>query len=430
MVISGFNHQRRNGFKKFMFLQVKQGCKVLTNTDNLVASVNGSYRKNITCYNCQNPGHYSNECLYVEAKSSSGGVNLLMRAVLLTQNDPSVGEINPSWVLLDTCSTASVSGNPNLVSNIRPCDPDDGIHIATNGGGMEYDSIADLDLFPVPVHYNPDSIATILALKDVASIPGCYLTMDTRVARQIVVCFEEKGDVYTFNECADGLYYYDTDAHADCNPTSNEAVNPYLFLQTVENNKLPFSKKEIDNADKARELQQRLGFPGTTTLISYLRRNLLSNTNVTSDDVIRGDTIYGPLPQLIKGKCTDSNYPYSVPSTASPVSPSILQHCSNLALFADYFFVNGQTFLLTNTEKLKFLAVTPCERTGGAEAISILNSVVQLHEHRGFTSTTVHGDNDFKTKKLSEGLPSLAFFSCAADQHVGHAERPIRSVKE
>ena len=100
-----------------MFLQVKQGCKIIKNKDDLVASVNGTYHKEITCYNCNNLGHYSNECPYEYAKKNNG-VNLLMRAITLTQNDSSVGEINPNWILLDTCSTASVAGNPKLISNI------------------------------------------------------------------------------------------------------------------------------------------------------------------------------------------------------------------------------------------------------------------------------------------------------------------------
>ena len=267
-------YSKRNMFNRFMFLQVKQGCKVVTGGENnkLVASVNDTFHKGITCYNCDNKGHYSNECPYVDGSRSTGGVNLLMRAITLTQNDPFVRDINPAWVLLDTCSTASVGGNPDLVSNIRKCEPGNEIHIATNGGGMKYDLTAQLNLFPVNIHYNEKSIATILALKDVASLPGCYLTMDTRVAREIVVCFEDSGDIYTFKECGDGLYYFDTSSSA-YNTTTNAEFKPYLFLQPVAENKKAYTKDEIAQANKARTVQQRLGFPGTTTLVSYLRNN-------------------------------------------------------------------------------------------------------------------------------------------------------------
>ena len=419
---------KRKPHNKFMFLQLKQGCTVTKNKDDLVAGVNGSYFKGITCYNCQNMGHYSNDCPYVNAKK---GVNLHMRAITLTQNDPTVGEINPNWILLDTCSTASVAGNASLVTNIRPCDAGDELHIATNGGGMRYDMQAQLELFPVPVHFNEDSIATILALKDVASLPGCYLTMDTRQARQILVSFEGSTVTYVFKECADGLYFYDTKASvASKLSRNNNNVNPYTFLQTVASNKSFYTTKDIDKADSARELQRRLGFPGTATLKGYLKDNLVSNTSLTTDDIARGDAIYGPLPQLLKGKCTDSHIPYLTPPTASPVSPIFLAQCPNLALFADYFFVNGLCFLLTNTEKIGFLTAKFCTSTGGVELIRGLEHVVDIHARRGFTISTVHGDNDFCTKKLREGLPSLFFHSCAADQHVGEAERPIRTIKE
>ena len=203
-------------------------------------------------------GHYSNECPYIDNKveKNNGAVNLLMRAITLTQNDPTLnGDIDPSWILLDTCSTASVAGNKELVTDIKPCDVDDELVLATNGGGMTYNHIASLKLFPVRVHYNPDSIATILALKDVASIPGCYITMDTRVAREMRVTFED-GKTYLFKECGDGLYFYNTadNAGVDEDNSINPTVNSYSFLQTVASNENLYSKADITKAQEARAL--------------------------------------------------------------------------------------------------------------------------------------------------------------------------------
>ena len=93
-------------------------------------------------------------------------------------------------------------------------------------------------------------------------------------------------------------------------------------------------------------------------------------------------------------------------------------------------FVNGLSFMLTNTDKLGFLTAQFCERTGGAEAVKSFQTVIDVHARRGFNITTVHGDNDFGSKKVQEGLPSLFFFCCAAKEHVGQAERPIRTIKE
>ena len=426
---SNDGYSRKRAMSKFMFLQVKHGCKVIKNKDDLVASVNGSYHADITCYNCNNKGHYSNECPY-EYANKQNGVNLLMRAITLTQNDPTLCEINPDWILLDTCSTASVAGNPQLVTNIRDCDEEQELYISTNGGSMKYNQVADLNMFPIPVHYNPDSIATILALKDIASVPGCYLTMDTRKAREITVSFEDDRSTFVFKECRDGLYFFDTAVDSQDNFDSKKSLNPYMFLQTVESNKSFFSNKDIAKADDARTLQQRLGFPGTSTLMSYLRKNFLSNTSVTVDDVKRGDIVYGPMPQLLKGKFVDNKQLYIPPPNPASVHPLILEQCLNLSLFVDYFYVNGLCFLLTHTDKLGFLTATLCERTGGAEAIRALEHVVDIHSRRGFAITNIHGDNEFNSKKLHQGLPDLFFASCAAEEHVPQAERPIRTIKE
>ena len=42
---------------------------------------------------------------------------------------------------------------------------------------------ASLHITPLRVHYNPDSIATMLEFKDVANIPGARITADTSTER-------------------------------------------------------------------------------------------------------------------------------------------------------------------------------------------------------------------------------------------------------
>ena len=240
--------------------------------------------------------------------------------------------------------------------------------------------------------------------------------MDTRKAREIFVAFDDDRKAYTFKEYSDGLYFYDTTSDDnDVTSTSNDPLNQYSFLQTVQSNQSFFSHKDLAMADDARLLQQRLGFPGTSTMISYIRNNLICNTNVTIDDVCRGETVYGPLPQLLKGKCVDNGQLYLPPPNPVEVHPLILNQCLNLSLFVDHFYVNGLRFHLTHTEKLGFFTTTFCERAGGAVTIQAFESVLALHTRRGFKITSIHGDNEFNSKKLHQALPDLFFHSCAAE---------------
>ena len=58
------------------------------------------------------------------------------------------------------------------------------------------------------VHLNPDSMANIIEIKNVDSIPGVHISMDSRKERVIIV--EYQNQIIKFQECCDGLYYYDT----------------------------------------------------------------------------------------------------------------------------------------------------------------------------------------------------------------------------
>jgi hypothetical protein len=147
-----------------------------------------------------------------------------------------------SWVLLDTCSTASVFCNHNLVGDLIVCSEDEELMIQTNGSSKCFDLKSKMKLFPIEVHFNSNSMANILSLKDVAEMTGARITMDTSKNCEIIVHFN--GQAYHFTEHAEGLYYLDM---ADIK--TNTTVSPYCFLESVSDNKLYFTDNKIKGAD-------------------------------------------------------------------------------------------------------------------------------------------------------------------------------------
>ena len=51
--------------------------------------------------------------------------------------------------------------------------------VLANGGSQDFDMIGDLNATPLQLYYNADSIATILDFKDICSIPGVRVKIDT-----------------------------------------------------------------------------------------------------------------------------------------------------------------------------------------------------------------------------------------------------------
>ena len=142
------------------------------------------------------------------------------------------------------------------MTNVRKCTPDECLTIFTNGGSQLFEKLGQLKLFPMTVHFNPDSMANILSMKHVAAIPGVRVTYDSIVEKTMFVHFN--GYVYKFRECSEGLYYYDVnkgpekcakvcikvpEANTSTATTMekdklNASVTPYSFLSTVNSNKV------------------------------------------------------------------------------------------------------------------------------------------------------------------------------------------------
>jgi len=77
----------------------------------------------------------------------------------------------------------------------------------TNEGSFVYDRIGDINLLPIKMYYNTESIVIVFSLKAVSTIPGVRITMDTSFDRSITVLLDDERSL-VFIECADGLYFY------------------------------------------------------------------------------------------------------------------------------------------------------------------------------------------------------------------------------
>ena len=115
--------------------------------------------------------------------------------------------IKKDMLLLDTCSSISTVFNKELIRNCSVLDVRDHVQLLANGNGnMIYKHEGDLNLLPLKVYYNEESMANVLAMKDIVSIPGVKITMDTSKGREIKVCRSGSDDL-VFKECDEGLQF-------------------------------------------------------------------------------------------------------------------------------------------------------------------------------------------------------------------------------
>ena len=98
----------------------------------------------------------------------------------------------------------------------------------------------------------------VLAVKEVLNLKGTQIQYDSNEKRMMFVTYQ--GAVYEFNKHRDGLYFCEHD----------KIIKGYNNVQTVYENETKYTKNDRRRAKQVTELQERLNWPGTISLINML----------------------------------------------------------------------------------------------------------------------------------------------------------------
>jgi hypothetical protein len=91
-----------------------------------------------------------------------------------------------------------------------------------------------------------------------------------------------------------GLHVYD--------PDSPRGLASYSFMETVESNMAPITKRQIHGADLACNLQAGLAFLSNQDMKWAIQSNLIKDCPVTVMDVGTAIKVWGPSISMLKGK--------------------------------------------------------------------------------------------------------------------------------
>ena len=140
----------KKGHMRHAFSHQRQGCihGVTKENEKQVPGRDGT-TSNATCYNCRKPDQLAYNC------SEAGRTVTCSLQVIynftqkkIQKNDP----MDNNWVLLDTCSSASVLKNASLAKNVTKCNTEDKLVILTNSGHLSFNWMWDLLLLPMSFH--------------------------------------------------------------------------------------------------------------------------------------------------------------------------------------------------------------------------------------------------------------------------------------
>ena len=347
-------------------------------------------------------------------------------------NSTSLTSLRRQMILLRTLSfwtlvPASQEPLPTLTlfSNVRPAKQKIGMQ--TNAGHSILDVQADVPDFG-SVYYDSNHVANIFGFAHLVDNVD-YITYDSRIADAFHV--HTKSGKTTF-ECTDqNLYAYQPKrGYLNAIAESKHMVPPpdvsgtvsaqslacfddaFDFLMTrdttvpiyehshlissVEENKLPYTDRQVKDAKLARILFHGGGRPSPANLKFICKTGWIKNNPVLTEDVIRATHIWGSDCSDLKGKSVRPHPPCVRAADVFEIPPEIKETHNPLTLSIDLIYICGMPMLTSIDHTIKYRCLIPLASRNAPELYSALDKIYRLYNHAGFEIDPIHADNEFR----------------------------------
>jgi hypothetical protein len=216
------------------------------------------------------------------------------------------------------------------------------MRLTSNGGTMKVNHKATMKGYNSNVWFSDYAITNIIALKNL--IKQYRVTYDSNDQMFIVHREHQNKPNMEFKMHESGLHCFDPRDKA------------FVFLNTVSGNKEGFSQRQVKDAERARTLYAKLGYPSIKDYKWVIQSNQIQDCPVTVQDVDVAHKIWGKNIAALKGKTTRKKAIH-VAKDSVKIPKELLKLHKEVYLTADIFFVNKIAFFLTYSRKVCFTAV-------------------------------------------------------------------------
>jgi hypothetical protein len=203
------------------------------------------------------------------------------------------------------------------------------------------------------------------------------------------------------------------------------------LVATVAENKSKYTNEDYSRAVVARQLYKILNRPSLKDYLHIVRRNELPNCPITTADIMRAWSIFGPDDVgALKGK-TVRHRPHKVRDVITHHIPrGIIQEYKELTIAGDILHVNGQPLIITMTRKLRFASVEELPSRANSHMIKHFKQLQQLMESSGFRIRVALLDREFEPLRGALAAIGIELNTTGENEHVGDIERFIQTIKE
>ncbi len=320
-------------------------------------------------------------------------------------------------LLLGNQSSVHIMCDPNFVNNIR--ESSQPMILKSNGGSPPINEVANFEGFKMETGFLRNKMTNILSFSLFKSEYNITYDGDA-----FIIHWAAKGySDMVFKPHKSGLHVYDPD-----NP---RGLASHCFMEIVESNMLLFTKRQIQGANLARNLQAGLAFPSNADMKWAIQSNLIKDCLVTVKDMGMVIKVWGPSIAMLKGK-TVMTTPPVVRQDVIEIPKEIRELHKDVTLTIDIFFVNKIPFFTTYYLIICFLLVTHLSNRKALTIFNALKSMCGYYLQQGFQVVFIKGDGEFAPLEawmaMVYGAPKLNLAS--ANKHIPEIERKIWVIKE
>jgi hypothetical protein len=198
----------------------------------------------------------------------------------------------------------------------------------------------------------------------------------------------------------------------------------------VAENKAKYTVSDYLRAVKARTTQKRIGRPSTQRYIELANGDRILNCDVTGQDIVIAEDIFGPEVGSLQGKTVRTASEMVRYGGLVPIPATIMDHYRKIILCVDVMKVNKMPFLVSISRAIKFGTVAWLKNAKAPTIMKHIKDIHNVYVKRGFILEIVEVDGQFEPLRGELAEMKITLNKCSREEHVPVAERRIRTLKE